>query len=98
MATGTNEETNQDDRPPSDIVRWSPQRKEAVVEALRAGVITLDEACQRYRLSAEELLTWQWAVEADGVGALSVTRLQYYRDNAVSDGRASRASRGVIRR
>jgi transposase-like protein len=84
--------------PPSDVVRWSPQRKAAVVEAVRVGAITLDEACHRYRLSAEELLTWQRAVEVDGVSALSVTRLQYYRDDAVSDGRASRASRGVIRR
>ena len=80
--------------PPSDVVRWSPQRKAAVVKAVCAGVITLDEACQRYRLSAEEFLSWQRAVEVDGVSALRVTRLQYYRE----DGRALRASRGVVQR
>jgi hypothetical protein len=52
----------------------------------------------RYRLSAEEFLTWRRAVEADGVGALSVKRLQYYRDDAVSGGQVLRPWRGVMER
>jgi Protein of unknown function (DUF1153) len=40
--------------PPSDTVRWSPYRKAAVVNGVRTGEISLTEACQRYRLSAEE--------------------------------------------
>src|SRR5215469_11285300 len=40
--------------PPPTIKRWSPQRKASVVEAVRSGVISFDEACRRYQLSAEE--------------------------------------------
>jgi hypothetical protein len=39
--------------PPGNTVRWSPQRKALVVEAVRSGLIGLDEACRRYQLSAE---------------------------------------------
>jgi hypothetical protein len=65
------------DLPPSDTVRWSPRRKASVVR----GAISLDEACRRYH-SAEEFLAWQEAIEAHGIGALRVTRSQYYRDAA----------------
>ena len=68
------------DLPPADTVRWSPHRKASVVIGVRSGAISLDEACQRYQLSADEFLAWQRAVEGHGVGALRVTRLQYYRD------------------
>jgi transposase-like protein len=70
------------DLPPSDTVRWSPRRKASVVSCVRSGAISLEEACQRYRLSAEEFLAWQKAIEAHGIGALRVTRSQYYRDAA----------------
>jgi hypothetical protein len=78
--------------PPSDTVRWSPYRKATVVNGVRTGEISLTEACQRYRLSAEEYSAWQRAVEIHGVGALRVTRVQYYRDASRSDGRTLRAS------
>jgi transposase-like protein len=70
------------DLPPSDTVRWSPRRKASVVRGVRSGAISLEEACQRYRLSAEEFLAWQEAIEAYGIGGLRVTRSQYYRDAA----------------
>ena len=70
------------DLPPSDTVRWSPYRKASVVRGVRSGAISLEEACQRYRLSAEEFLAWQEAIEAHRIGALRVTRSQYYRDAA----------------
>jgi transposase-like protein len=68
------------DLPPSDTVRWSPRRKASVVRGVRSGAISLDEACRRYQLSAEEFQAWQEALETHGVGALRVTRSQYYRD------------------
>lgn len=37
--------------------RWVPSRKAIVVAAVRGGLISLDEACARYRLTTEELLT-----------------------------------------
>jgi len=70
------------DLPPSDTVRWSPRRKASVVRGVRSGAISLEEACRRYQLSAEEFLAWQEAIEAHGIGALRVTRSQYYRDAA----------------
>ena len=70
------------DLPPSDTVRWSPRRKASVVRGVRSRAISLEEACQRYRLSGEEFLAWQEAIEAHGIGALRVTRSQYYRDAA----------------
>lgn len=66
--------------PPGDTVRWSPQRKALVVAAIQDNVITFEEACQRYQLSAEELLSWQQAKQAYGIGGLRVTRFQYYRE------------------
>lgn len=83
--------------PPADTVRWSPRRKASVVNGVRSGAISLDEACQRYQLSADEFLAWQRAVEGHGVGALRVTRLQYYRDASAADGRALRARRGLLK-
>jgi transposase-like protein len=71
--------TPTDGLPPADIVRWSPQRKASVVEAVHKGAIAFDEACQRYRLSADELLQWQAAKQAHGIGGLRITRFQYYR-------------------
>jgi hypothetical protein len=65
--------------PPSGATRWSPQRKAMVVNAVRSGAMSLDEACRRYLLSAEEFTAWERAIEAHGVAALRVTRLQLYR-------------------
>jgi uncharacterized protein DUF1153 len=45
--------------PPPNTIRWVARRKAAVVVAVRAGKITLEEACSYYQLSKEELLGWQ---------------------------------------
>jgi hypothetical protein len=66
--------------PPTDTKRWVARRKAVVVDAVRCGALTLDEACRRYRLSVEEFQAWQRAIEAHGVAGLRVTRLQIYRD------------------
>jgi hypothetical protein len=66
--------------PPSDTKRWVARRKAVVVNAVRNGALTLEEACQRYHLSVEEFHAWQKAIDAHGVAGLRVTRLQIYRD------------------
>jgi hypothetical protein len=66
--------------PPQDTRRWVVRRKAAVVAAVRAGEITLEEACRRYRLSEEEFFAWQRAFEFHGLAGLRATRLQQYRD------------------
>lgn len=68
------------DLPSPDTKRWVVRRKAVVVQAVRSGSISLQEACQRYNLSVEEFLAWQRAIERYGVPGLRVTRLQIYRD------------------
>ena len=68
------------DLPSPDTKRWVVRRKAVVVQAVRTGTITLQEACRRYRLSVEEFLAWQRAIERHGIPGLRVTRLQIYRD------------------
>jgi hypothetical protein len=66
--------------PPPDTKRWVPRRKAMIVNAVRDGVMGLEEACRCYELSVEELVTWQRAIETHGIPGLRVTRLQIYRD------------------
>jgi len=40
------------DLPPADTKRWVVRRKAEVVAALRGGLLSLEEACSRYALSA----------------------------------------------
>jgi len=66
--------------PSPDTKRWVVRRKAIVVQAVRNGSISLQEACRRYNLSVEEFLAWQRAIERYGIPGLRVTRLQIYRD------------------
>ena len=68
------------DLPSPYTKRWVVRRKAVVVHAVRDGAISLQEACRRYRLSVEEFLAWQRAIERYGIPGLRVTRLQIYRD------------------
>ena len=65
--------------PPADTKRWVIRRKAEVVAAVRNGLIGLDEACERYRLSVEEFLNWERLIHAHGLRGLRSTRLQQYR-------------------
>lgn len=70
-----------DDLPPPNTKRWVVRRKAEVVSAVRAGLITLEEACRRYTLSVEEFASWQALVDQYGVRGLRATRIQEYRNN-----------------
>jgi len=70
-----------DDLPPPGTKRWVIRRKAEVVAGVRAGLLSLDEACQRYTLSVEEFLSWQRLIDRHGLRGLRVTRLQDYRGN-----------------
>jgi hypothetical protein len=67
------------DLPPPDTGRWVIRRKAEVVAAVRGGLLTLDEALERYCLTAEEFLTWQQSIDRHGLAGLRTTRLQQYR-------------------
>lgn len=68
-----------EDLPPPGTKRWVIRRKAEVVAGVRAGLITLEEACERYTLSVEEFLSWQRLIDRHGLRGLRVTRLQDYR-------------------
>jgi hypothetical protein len=44
--------------PRRGLKRWSPRHKAMVVAAVRHGLLSFDEACNRYGLYAEEYLSW----------------------------------------
>ncbi len=67
------------DLPPPNTKRWVVRRKAAVVAGVRNGILSLNEACERYNLSVEEFLSWEKLIERHGIGALRTTRLQRYR-------------------
>ncbi len=67
------------DLPPKGIRRWTSMRKAEVVACVRAGLISPENACERYMLSEEELQSWDSQLNEYGIGGLRATRLQYYR-------------------
>jgi hypothetical protein len=67
------------DLPPPDTRRWVASRKAVVVRAVTSGLISADEACRCYDLSAEELEGWCTAVERHGVEALKATAARRFR-------------------
>ena len=68
------------DLPPKNTKRWVIRRKAEVVAAVRGGLLSIDEACERYRLTVDELLSWQRSIEKHGLPGLRATRLQDYRE------------------
>ena len=67
------------DLPPPNTGRWVIRRKAEVVAAVRGGLLTLDEALERYCLTAEEFLAWQQSIDRHGLAGLRTTRIQQYR-------------------
>ena len=69
------------DLPTSDTIRWVVRRKAQVVAAVRGGLLSLEEVCDRYHLTVEEFLSWQRSFDRDGLAGLRVTRIQQYRSD-----------------
>jgi len=65
--------------PPTDTQRWVMRRKAQVVAAVRSGLLTFEEVCERYRLSEEEFKSWIELLDHHGVRGLRATRMQEYR-------------------
>jgi Protein of unknown function (DUF1153) len=79
--------------PPPYTKRWVVRRKAVVVQAVRNGSISLEEARERYKLSSEEFLAWERAIDRYGVPGLRATRVQIYRDT--DEARAAKQSRAA---
>ncbi|SDD94490.1 MULTISPECIES: DUF1153 domain-containing protein [Kordiimonas] len=67
------------DLPKANTQRWVIRRKAEVVAAVQGGLLSLEEACNRYSLSVEEFLSWQQAITKNGLPGLRATRVQQYR-------------------
>jgi len=67
------------DLPPPGTQRWVIRRKAEVVAAVRGGLLSLEEACDRYTLTTEEFLSWQRSIDRHGLPGLRATRIQQYR-------------------
>lgn len=67
------------DLPPANTRRWVASRKAAVVRAVRFGLLSKDQAMDRYGLSEEELQSWIVAAAVYGDEALKATQLQKFR-------------------
>jgi hypothetical protein len=65
--------------------RWVIRRKAAVVDAVRKGMLSFDDACRHYNLSAEEFNSWQRLIDRHGPRGLRATRVKEYREISAPD-------------
>lgn len=61
------------------VVRWTPAKQLAVVEAVRLGALTPAEIRAAHGIGPEELRSWQHRASTHGLAALRVTYGQDYR-------------------
>ena len=85
------------DLPAPGTTRWVIRRKAEVVAAVRGGLLSLEDACNRYMLTVEEFLAWQRSIDRHGLAGLRTTHLQQYRP-VVPDRDVPSARRSAQRR
>ena len=68
------------DLPPANTKRWVIRRKAEVVAAVRGGLLSLEDACARYKLTIDEFLSWQRLIDRHGLPGLRATKVQDYRN------------------
>ncbi len=62
------------DLPDINTRRWVSRRKALVVAAVRGGLLSLEDACSRYRLTMDEFLNWQKSIDCHGLAGLRTTK------------------------
>ena len=67
------------DLPSPNTKRWVIRRKAEVVAAVRGGLLSLEDACRRYKLTIDEFLSWQRLIDRHGLPGLRATKVQDYR-------------------
>jgi len=70
--------------PPGAKKRWGARRKAEVVTAVRGSLLSLEEARNRYMLTVDEFLSWQYSVDRHGLAGLRSTRTKKYRQKPPS--------------
>jgi hypothetical protein len=66
------------DLPSPGTKRWVIRRKAEVLAAVRGGLLSVEEACSRYALSPDEILSWQHSIDRFGIAGLRSTWTQFY--------------------
>ena len=77
-------ERGETELPALNTRRWTIRRKAALLQALRSGALTLEQARDRYALSVEEIRAWERDLERHGLYGLRATRVQIYRRDEAS--------------
>jgi hypothetical protein len=67
------------DLPSPDCTRWVVRRKAQVVLAVRGGLLSLEEALDRYGLTMDEFVAWRALWERHGLNGLRTTQMKTYR-------------------
>ena len=65
--------------PPVGKQRWVPRKKAAIIAGIEGGLLSPDEACERYSISTEELDEWQQMFCTHGLSGLQVTKTNIFR-------------------
>lgn len=65
--------------PTNRPVQWIARRKAEVVAAVNGGLLTIDEACDRYHISLEEFADWSHAATRAGLLGLRTTHRSAYK-------------------
>ena len=96
VAGPTGQPLSVNDLPPPNTNRWVIRRKAELVAAVRGGLISLEEVCERYQLSVEEFQTWQESLDQHGIQGLRTTRLQLYRKTPARNEHRTRNGNTVL--
>jgi hypothetical protein len=64
------------DLPPRDTKRWFARQKALVVAAVQHGLLSFEEARERYNLSIDEYLSWHRSVGRHNLSALRATQIR----------------------
>lgn len=59
--------------PSSATVRWVMSRKAEVLTAVRCGLLSSEDACNRYAISMDEFIAWKSAMDRFGPRGLRAT-------------------------
>ena len=65
--------------PSPETERWTAVRKAAVINGVRRGLLTIEQACERYQLSIDEYRAWERDFDSHGKAGLRSTRVGIYR-------------------
>lgn len=67
------------DLPPTGTVRWTENRKAIVVRAVRSGIISTEDALDRYHMTEKEFRLWEDGLAHQKEGGLKITKYQLRR-------------------